>query len=359
MPILALVLLLQPVESATVFVDLFEEPVNETNAERFCPRGVGAAVEWPHVFHHLRGNQHGKWPMAYKVAIPTISFCLLLISLMLLPHVQVLMDEARKEESQRGQRIVLIASVPLAIVALKFVAVLAPRTWKLLFLVVAIYEVLAFRSFKNVILELVSADNGGKKPVEVMAAAEPVALWAVPPLACCFKPCASKKSFTDFDLWVIETLLVQFMIIKPLVALAEMSEYMTHELEEKVGRFEVLSLLFAMYGLFALLEASHSVLHERRLGHAKFWVIKGVFIASTATFRICCNIFRQDLRAGDFCYTSETLASAWSGAATAVFCVPLAILARYAFPTTDLFALPMEKERHPLLSAQSRSIYGD
>lgn len=233
----------------------------------------------------------------------------------------------------------LIASVPLAVTALKYVAVLAPRTWKALYVLAAVYEVFAFRAFRSLVLELVSVDNAGKDPVKVMAEAEPVAPWAVPPLACCLRPCARKRHFTPTDDRLSEVLLAQFMVVKPVAAVIEMTENLTHSQEKRLGEVELLSLLLAMYGLFSLLEASHAVLPEHRHGHSKFWVIKGVFIASTATFRLCAEVFQTDLRAGDFCYTSETLATAWAAAIMAVLCVPLARLAVHAFPVTDLFPL--------------------
>merc|ERR1712032_1220168 len=80
---------------------------------------------------------------------------------------------------------------------------------------------------------------------------------------------------------------------------------------------------------------THTPLENRRT-HAKFWTVKGTFIANMLTFRISCELLHHDMKVGDNCYTSETIATAWSGLIAALLTVPMALLSLYAYPENDL-----------------------
>jgi hypothetical protein len=233
----------------------------------------------------------------------------------------------------RVRQVRTVAAVPLTIVAFKFAAMVAPRIWKLLFLLAAGYEVFAFWTLVQLLLGMVAPSFD--EAVQELAALSDTKMWAVPPLACCFKSCASPRPPRREDLLVIRGLVWQFIIFVPMVAVAEMAEELPERVHKILPKLEALSLVTAMFGIFALLEATHEVLTERRT-HAKFWVVKGTFIANLASFRIACAFVQNDVRVGNMCYTSETVATAWSGLFAAVVSVPLALLGTYAYPQEDL-----------------------
>merc|ERR1712224_142597 len=109
--------------------------------------------------------------------------------------------------------------------------------------------------------------------------------------------------------------------------------------DRALEKLESCSLVLAVYSLFALMEAAHDVLPEGRL-HSKFWLMKGLFISNTVSFRVAKLYENQDERLGPLCYPSETLASAVAGAVLISLSVPGAFLARHAFPMTDLEIVP-------------------
>eukprot|EP00415_Alexandrium_ostenfeldii_P001474 UN1474 len=187
--------------------------------------------------------------------------------------------------------------------------------------------------FLQLILGFVGRDS--KEVTDALFKAPPVKVWAVPPLGCCFKPCTSPRRVADGDLGTINVLLRQFMVVLPTVAALEMTEMLPHRVHELLAKVEVLSLMTAMCGLFALLQATHTVLHDRRC-HAKFWTIKGMFIANTAIFRAFSASVHDDIRIGANCYTSDTMAAAWASMVTVMFSVPLALLSYHAYSAEDV-----------------------
>ncbi|CAK0806671.1 unnamed protein product, partial [Prorocentrum cordatum] len=296
-----------------------------------CPRGIGASLLWPDVPEHLLGPH----PVVYSFAIPVAGVCLIATSLISAPHLWRLSapDAAGAKMALRVRQVRTVAAVPLTIVAFKFAAMVAPRIWKLLFLLAAGYEVFAFWTLVQLLLGMVAPSFD--EAVQELAALSDTKMWSVPPVACCFRPFATPQPPRREDLLIIRCLVWQFIIFVPAIAAAEMAEELPERLHNILPKLETLSLVTAMYGIFALLEATHEVLIERRT-HAKFWVVKGTFIANLASFRLACAFVRSDVRVGNMCYTSETIATAWSGLFAAVMSVPLALLSTYAYPQDDL-----------------------
>ncbi|CAK0806676.1 unnamed protein product, partial [Prorocentrum cordatum] len=228
-----------------------------------CPRGIGASLLWPDVPEHLLGPH----PVVYSFAIPVAGVCLIATSLISAPHLWRLSapDAAGAKMALRVRQVRTVAAVPLTIVAFKFAAMVAPRIWKLLFLLAAGYEVFAFWTLVQLLLGMVAPSFD--EAVQELAALSDTKMWSVPPVACCFRPFATPQPPRREDLLIIRCLVWQFIIFVPAIAAAEMAEELPERLHNILPKLETLSLVTAMYGIFALLEATHEVLIERRSGH--------------------------------------------------------------------------------------------
>ncbi|CAE8627896.1 unnamed protein product [Polarella glacialis] len=294
---------------------------------QLCTKGVGSVVEWPRVSDHLFGPH----PPVYDYAIPITGTALVIIAGILVPHLWNLWS-AKPAQQQRVWQTRTVAAVPLVIALFKFLALVAPHVWKLLFLLIACFEVLAFWSFLKLILGFVgSSDND---ILEVLQRAAPTRMWTSPPLGCFFRACVTPRLPEQQDLLAIRVLVWQFIVLAPATAAAEMSGSMPESVHLALGRIEVASLLLAMYGLFAMMAMTYDVLEHYRC-YSKFWMIKGTFIANTAIFRIARRFMQHDVLTGNTCYAKDTLAGAWAGVLTVVICLPLSVLCRYAFTSQD------------------------
>merc|ERR1712039_635570 len=98
---------------------------------------------------------------------------------------------------------------------------------------------------------------------------------------------------------------------------------------------DLVSLVACVFAELSLIRMAHELLESRR-AHAKFWTMKALFVANTASFRICSKFIKSDVVVGDLCYTSETLAAAYSCAFTALFASAVAAMAAWAFTPADL-----------------------
>merc|ERR1712039_773966 len=98
---------------------------------------------------------------------------------------------------------------------------------------------------------------------------------------------------------------------------------------------DLVSLVACVFAELSLIRMGHEFLESRR-AHAKFWTMKALFIANTASFRICSKGVRSDIIVGNLCYSSETLAAAYSAAFTALFASAVAAMAACAFAPADL-----------------------
>lgn len=98
---------------------------------------------------------------------------------------------------------------------------------------------------------------------------------------------------------------------------------------------DTISLVLCVIAELSIIRAAHKPLKGRR-PHAKFWTMKALFIANTASFRITSFFITTDKRTGDLCYTAETLRAAYSGTITALVAALVAILAGFSFTPQDL-----------------------
>jgi len=296
-----------------------------------CARGIGSELTWPDAWEHLTGPH----PQIYNAAIPVAGACWLVTLAICIPHLRRLAAFGRRAAVTRlrSRQVQVLAAVPVVILTFRFAALLAPRIWKVLFCVAAMYEVFAFWTLKNFLFGMLapSFDEAVKK----LEDQHDCKMWAVLPFARCWRPCTPSRAPRRMDLLWVRGLVWQFIVLVPLMVVVEISEFTSEKVHQSICVFEVLSLMSAMYGIFALLEATHYPLEGKRT-HAKFWVVKGTFIANMLVFRIACRNIHGDVRVGDLCYSSETVATAWCGLIASVFAALLAALVLYAYPVTDL-----------------------
>lgn len=310
--------------------------LNATGEEGYhvCQHGIGETLALPDLRQHLLGEQ----PYVYSVAIPVASLASMLVLVVAVPHLRTLWSvEESPQLTQRARLTRTVAAVPMVVSSVKFLAILAPRIWKLAYLLSALYEVLVFWCFLKLVLNMVSGSDRRSSTAEALDAlrkAGPTEMWASPPLLCCGRFCLRPHQVREGDLLAVRVLVWQFIIILPSCILASM--FATLEpWEEVLGKLEMFSLLLAMQGLFALLGASHDLLEDQQ-AHAKFWTIKATFVASTMSIRICTSLVRDDESISGFCYSAGALASAWASMITTVVAIPLACLSRHAFPPEQL-----------------------
>lgn len=299
-------------------------------------------MELPAFAEHLGSAQ----PAEYHVWIPLTCAAVLLTCAIAVPGL-VGMSSGEQPQGERGQRLAqrllsmrVIAAAPMVISVLKLFAVLAPRTWKMVFLLAAIYEVAAFRGFLWLILGFIA-----ETPEEAMSvlasSSQQRRIWMVPPCCCVWVfclPCMVPRVPVPKDLQVIHLLMWQFIVIVPVVACMELIDAIPERWHGYLVNLDVVSLLLAMYGLFALLFMAEGVLGHHARCHAKFWAVKWTFIANTVVFRGTLRTVHNDLlMPSGACYTMEALAAGRSAAITAVLMMPLSYLAcHYAYRKEDL-----------------------
>lgn len=290
-----------------------------------CPRGVGAAREWPSAWDHL--SQHH--PPAYQYLIPMASLGFAVTAAISLPTMVRLWREGRKVQGRRPAHpfyVLFVPFAPLAIALLKLIIVLAPRSYKVLGIPTAALEAGAFWAFLQLLLSFVSACTGDL--ATSLASLQPTRIW---PCLCCWGPRAPNLR----DVMAARVLVWQFMAVVVLIAFIELADDWAAEHKVVLSLTYLPSLALCVIAELSLIRYAHPLIGHRRC-HMKFWTLKALFLANTFSLRIIGIVIRSDVRVGALCYTSELLVAAWSGAITAILAVPVACLAHCAFTPEDL-----------------------
>lgn len=286
----------------------------------------------PDLVTHLRGqpDMYCGYFLLCLLAGPTVA-------IILVPHLRALRRANQEQPSHQGGYVLLVTAAPLVIGASKVWTIVSPRHWRIVFLAGTVYEVIGLLSF----FRLVAIYLGGgvnEQVVETLSVAPPRRVWAVPPLCCLWLPlypCMSERHVTSKDIALIKLLLLQFALVSPAAAASDVYAHMPPWVQRVIARVDSLSLLLAVYGLFALLFAAERVISKRNL-HTKFWALKGLLVVNTLVFRLCTEVPHNCYYALGFCYSALTLGAARSSAITIVVLVPLTIFMRQAFPSSEI-----------------------
>mmetsp|Transcript_22058 Transcript_22058/g.58098 ORF Transcript_22058/g.58098 Transcript_22058/m.58098 type:complete len:350 (-) Transcript_22058:215-1264(-) len=291
-----------------------------------CAHGIGAAMEWPS-FWQLMMEPH---PHAYNYLIPMASAGFALTAAALVPMLVrlVLARRADKEPpaamKKRFVYLFVPASAPLVIAALKFVVVMAPRVWKIFGILSACVEAAAFFCFLQLILDFIG--GGGGDLAAALPRLTPSKLW------CC---CSSARVPTLRDVLAARVLVGQFMVVVIALSIVELNDDWAKAHNSFIAIVDTVSLVLCVVAELTLIRAGHDVLSQHNI-HAKFWTMKGLFVANTFTRRFFSRFITESQHIGGLCYTGETLVSGFSAASTALIAVPVALLAACAFGPQDL-----------------------
>jgi len=213
-------------------------------------------------------------------------------------------------------------AAPLAIAIIKVAVVLGPRAWKVLNIFAAIVESCAFWAFLNLLFSLI-AGAAGDIP-DALARAGVVRVWA-----------CVRRMPTPRDLRAVAILVGQFTLVNVLVSTIELDDDWASEHNLLLSAMDIISLILCVVGLLSLIRMGHNLLEGRR-AHLKFWTMKALFVANTMSFRIFSRLIRSDVQVGGLCYSSETLAAAWSAGFTAMLASAVSALSFFAFRPSDL-----------------------
>lgn len=290
---------------------------------------------WLDTWAHLRGPR----PKEYTYLMPIVIITVAITGVIAAQHCVRLTSTRTPECSVRARYRLLLISViapaPLVCCVFKLMMILMPQSWKLVICLTNCYEVAAFNCFFWLILSFLGDSfNGAVDTLKHSQGNLAMRMWAAPPLGCLFYPCLAPRPPCRGDLLTINVLLLQATVFLPTICLVEMNNILPSGLELLPQYLEMGSLVLAMYGLFALLFASHDILDRRC--HAKFWVIKGACIVNKVTFRFFRGSVQDDVRIGELCYTSTVLSVARAAAVTAVLLMPFSVLSMYAYGRDDI-----------------------
>eukprot|EP00446_Apocalathium_sp_SHHI-4_P041977 CAMPEP_0177335434 /NCGR_PEP_ID=MMETSP0368-20130122/23252_1 /TAXON_ID=447022 ORGANISM="Scrippsiella hangoei-like, Strain SHHI-4" /NCGR_SAMPLE_ID=MMETSP0368 /ASSEMBLY_ACC=CAM_ASM_000363 /LENGTH=336 /DNA_ID=CAMNT_0018796223 /DNA_START=13 /DNA_END=1023 /DNA_ORIENTATION=+ len=290
-----------------------------------CPRGVGAAVEWPTLLEHLTSPG----PDAYEYLLPVTVACTAISAAISARTVARLLLPARKSEAPGllQPRLVLMmipSAAPLVIAFLELAIVLAPRSWKVLHIVVACFEVICFWAFLRLLLNFIGGSTGDV--AAALARIAPRRVWR----------CSRRDRAPGmWDVRVVQAMVAQFMIVLPALAAIELDEHLVETRYTLWAAVHIVSLVSCVVAELSLIRMAGDIIEHHNC-HLKFWSMKTLFIGNMASFRIAGRVVQSDQRIGELCYTHETLAAGWSAAITTFIAVIVAALIVCGFKPKDL-----------------------
>lgn len=228
----------------------------------------------------------------------------------------------KSKDRHRKLYVMIPPASPLVLATVKLVIALAPRTWKMLNILCAIFEAFAFWSFLNLLLSFIRTSAGDV--ATALTQVQPVRVW------CCIyrKPCMG-------DVRLVKALVWTFMIVVVLVSCLELADDWAHEHDMLLSLASLATLIGCVVAELALIRMGAEIFGERG-PHTKFWTMKGLFVASTMSTRVFRRFVTSDVVVGSLCYSRETLVAAWSGGCTALVAFLVAVLASQAFSPRDL-----------------------
>jgi hypothetical protein len=245
----------------------------------------------------------------------------------------ILAAKGQDTAGHRNSRLVVLlvpASAPLLIASLKMITVLAPRVWKLMNIVAAMTEGLAFWCFFKLLLSFIGGPSGDVGAA--LARCSPSRIWG-----CCMSPRVPGLQ----DVGISRALIIQFVGVVVVMSFVELDDVWAEHRRRVISWLDTLSLVLCVIAEIALIRAAHEPLQGRRI-HAKFWTMKGLFVANTMSSRVMSFSIVEDSQVGDLCWTAETLRAAYSGAVTTAVAALTAILAGFSFMPSDVADDPSE-----------------
>jgi len=166
---------------------------------------------------------------------------------------------------------------------------------------------------------------------------------AVPPLACCCRPCCPHIKITPGWMSTIKVLVIQYCVIKPVtIGLAIIFYFAGGEDPEAADSppFIILrligtvSVLVCAYGLFIFYKATHNVLAEYRTG-LKFATVKAIVLLAAIQGIVVQLLIRAGSVKGTDYLTPEEQGEIWNNFLLTVEMFIISFMFAAAFPISD------------------------
>jgi hypothetical protein len=204
----------------------------------------------------------------------------------------------------------------------------------------AIYESVILYVFLLIMANML---GGLKKAPSVMINIPRGNYLAVPPLACCCRPCCPHIRITPRWLSTIKVLVIQYCIVKPVtIALALIFYFAGGQDPESADqpRFVILrligvvSVLLCAYGLFIFYKATHDILAEYRTG-LKFAAVKAIVLLAAIQGVVIQGLINAGRVKGTDFLTPEEQGEIWNNFLLVVEMFIISFLFAAAFPLSD------------------------
>eukprot|EP00747_Dinoflagellata_sp_TGD_P009420 gnl/TRDRNA2_/TRDRNA2_118939_c0_seq1.p1 gnl/TRDRNA2_/TRDRNA2_118939_c0~~gnl/TRDRNA2_/TRDRNA2_118939_c0_seq1.p1 ORF type:complete len:301 (+),score=57.89 gnl/TRDRNA2_/TRDRNA2_118939_c0_seq1:80-982(+) len=246
------------------------------------------------------------------------------------------------DESAKRMLYRFISAMPVTFAIGSLIIVLLPQAAVVFEWALKVIESLALYRFSVLIIELA----GGKQALlNATSKQPPQKYFAMPPLACCFRPCWPNTHFDARSLSLCTKFAGQFMLVSPALFVIVVLEYIAHggihggtvplNVLHAARNVAVLSTMVAVYGLVVLFHAVHEE-EEVRNGRVivKFVSMKLLVLCAVLNERFAVKISGMLSNAENF--DDEAVASMASSLLMLAECPFIAALAACAFDPSEL-----------------------
>ena len=307
-------------------------------------------------------------PFAYEVVCAAATLVAVVVVAISWRHLRSL---RRAPISPRQQLYISIGWMPIVFALSALLTILTPRAFLLWQLLQKQYEAFALSCFGSLLFLLLAITALAEERTSVadsrlQAAVEPTFLgngvlallnqdgpgkhFATPPLLCLCRPCWPRFRLGPLHLVLISYLLFQFVLGTPVLAIVGMWGYISldaasaHALRAACLALKQLSTLLALWGLFALYQASHDPLRHWNTTK-KFVSLKAVLVLELVQEHLIAFLLDAgsygpgdglDGATLDACRHGQLVEHFWSQVVLLLECLLMACLIRSAFPPHEL-----------------------
>lgn len=299
----------------------------------------------PSVREHMKAM-----PLIYRIFIPIVGACLLVIIAILLGQIiDVYRLGVRKRKAYKSVRIpslhfntIMILSVPVVIVFLKLLELLFPRQHLVVVFLCASFEARAFAS----VLDLINIYLDG--PEEALSALMNKSIRQQDDARCglcksvILRLCCLKK-ITAFGMLRIRIMVYQFVVIYPLIHLIILM--MPPEDAVRLAPLQFVSAVLCVQALLFMTWSSEDLLLDLSI-HSKFWAVKFTLLANAVLMSVVQLIHNRNPDIDWYVSSVEYREQApgvWAALLTSLIMLPLSVLIRKAFSPTEFALIPVTR----------------
>jgi len=225
-----------------------------------------------------------------------------------------------------------IVAFPLVIGSFSLACVFSVRPAFVWELFQHMYEAFTLLAFSHVLLALLGHDS--HVIVTTLQKSPPVKIYSAPPFLCFLECCTSPAHLTAFGVDLSYFLIYQYIYIVPLQGFFVLWLYLDgNQVSPVPNIFAIISMLFALQGLFILFRATRSALADYQPWR-KFLSIKAIVLVGIVQKLIISEIVPTYAEVG--AYDREALVSLWVAFVYMLECPLFALALTYAFPMEEL-----------------------